>query len=203
MGRGECGISFAETAQILLEGAHAFSSPSSVRRVTGTLLLDRRPRYGCQTGPLWRHKWPSRGQAHRASSSRRHLVRPQPLQTGRRGLSLAPRCGQHGDTWARGLGCAVQERPGVGATEGRAAFQVEMTLAGRTSGRKGRMCASGVAGAPALASAKGKGAPIWQGTGSSSRIQREHRSWPGSALLPGPRPHRLPGNGLQRQWPKT
>ena len=141
MGRGKCGISFAETGQILLEGTHAFSSPSSVRRVTGTLLLDRRPRYGCQTGPLWRHKWPQHlGVRLRASSSRRHLVRPQPLQTGRRGLSLGPRCGQHGDTWARSPGCAVQERPGVGATEGRAAFQVETTLAGRTSGRKGRMC---------------------------------------------------------------
>lgn len=32
---------------------------------------------------------------------------------------------------------------------------------------------------------KEKGAPIWQGMGSSNRAQREHRSWPGSALPPG------------------
>lgn len=51
----------------------------------------------------------------------------------------------------------------------------------------------------ASASAKGKGAPVWQGMGSSSRAQREPGSWPGSALPPGHRPHRLPGNGLQRQ----
>lgn len=92
----------------------------------------------------------------------------------------------------------------MGATEGRAAFQVETTLAGRTSGTKGRMCVSGAAGAPALASAKGKGAPIWQGTGSSSRVQREHGSWPGSALLPGPRPIASQGmdsrgNGQRRE----
>lgn len=148
VGRGECDISFAETGQVLLEGAHAFSSPSSVRRVTGTLLLDRRPRYGCQTGPLWEHKWP------RPLGVR--LTEPAVPAGISSGLSLY---GQDAEAshWAQGVASTERpgppaqgvrcRRPGVGGTEGRAAFRVEATLARRTSGRRGRMCVSGVAGA--------------------------------------------------------
>ena len=160
----------------------------------------------------------SRGQAHRASSSHRHLDRPQTPRTGRRGLSLGPgvagieRPGpaSQGVQCRRGLGWGLCCGPetGGGGTEGQAAFQVETTLAGRTSGRKGRMCASRAAGAPALASAKGKRCSHLAGHGLKQQSQKGASQLaglcpPARAAPPVLHPLRLPGNGLQRQWPKT
>lgn len=138
----------------------------------------------------------SRGQAHRASSSHRHLVRPQTLRTGRRGLSLGPRCGQHRKTWARVPGCAVQERPGVGPVLrardwGRGALRDGLHFRWRRpwpGGPQGERvgCVRPEQQEPLpWPQRKEKGAPIWQSVGSSNRAKREHRSWPGSALPPG------------------
>lgn len=93
----------------------------------------------------WGHKWPrplGQGlQSQRFPQASR--ARPLPLRTGRRGLSLGPRCGQHGETWDPRPRCAVQEAWGWGTGGTGCISGGGAPWPGGPQGEGGRMCVWG------------------------------------------------------------